>query len=642
MPKTRKSKKNEPEQAIPTVARNKFDIDEELELPFNIRHFKRALVYASRYKARIALGIFLSLISIFAGLAGPFIALHAIDVAIYNGDVPLLLMLAAAMFVAIFAGVFFAQRRSIVMTKVGQDIIRDIREDLFEHLQNLSFEYYDTRPHGKILVRLINYINSISELMTNGIINFVMEMLNLLFIAVVMFFVSWQLALVVLGGLPIFIATMWFLKNRQRKAWQGVSNKTSNMNAYLHESIVGVKITQLFNREKENAATFDSLSQNYRKDWMRAVTYSLLVWPSIDNIANLVRGAIFIVGLVFMVGAGAGGVATLGTVSAMSQYSWRFWQPLINLSNLMNTVITAVAYLERIFETLDEPVSIKDCEGASELPAINGEVRFDDVTFAYDTNKDSTVLQNLSFTVKAGESIALVGPTGAGKTTIVSLLSRFYDLNGGKILIDGNDISKVRLKSLRKQMGIMLQDSFIFSGTVMFNLKYGKRDATDEQVRDACKIVGIHDFIMSLDKGYDTEIKERGSGLSAGQKQLLAFARTILADPRILVLDEATSSIDAKTEQKLQKSLDFLLKGGKVGGLCTPPRSESEALAADERSLSGRTSFVIAHRLSTIRECDRIMYVNERGITESGSHDELMAKRGDYFALYSSQQAFQS
>ncbi|MCL1832160.1 MAG: ABC transporter ATP-binding protein/permease [Oscillospiraceae bacterium] len=593
------------------MARNKFDIDEELETPFDIRHFKRALVYAGRYKWRIMLGVLLSLVSIIAGLAGPMLALYAIDTAIPNKDVSLLFLLAGGMLTATFTGVFFAQRRSIVMTKVGQDIIFDIREDLFAHLQKLSFEYYDNRPHGKILVRLVNYINSVSELMTNGIINFVMEMLNLLFIAGVMFFVSWQLALVVLGGLPFFIGFMLFLKSRQRKAWQDVSDKTSNMNAYLHESIVGVGITKAFTREDENAEIFDKLSVSYRKKWMRAVTYSLLVWPTVDNIANIVRGSIFIAGLVVFAGAAGTGAATLGTVAAMSQYSWRFWQPLINLSNLMNTFITAVAYLERIFEALDEPVKVTDKIGAAQMPLIKGEIAFENVTFSYENNKTTTVLEDLSFTVKPGESVALVGPTGAGKTTIVSLISRFYDIDGGRILIDGNNIADVAIHSLRKQMGIMLQDSFIFSGTVMFNLKYGNRDATDKQVYEACKIVGIHDFITGLDHGYETEIKERGAGLSAGQKQLIAFARTILADPRILVLDEATSSIDAKTERNMQKSLDYLMEG--------------------------RTSFVIAHRLSTIRGCDKIMYVNEKGITEAGSHDELMSAKGDYYSLYTAQ-----
>jgi ATP-binding cassette subfamily B protein len=434
-----------------------------------------------------------------------------------------------------------------------------------------------------------------------------MESLNLILSMFFMFFVSWQLALVILCGLPVFVLIMFFIKNKQRRAWQAVSNKSSNLNAYLHESIVGVKITQMFTREDKNEEIFDTLQKSYRKNWMRAVTYSNLVWPSIDNINVTVRACVYGAGLlVFATGLTP---MSLGTVVAMCDYCGRFWQPLLNLSNLMNTFITAVAYLERIFETLDEPVAVKDIEGAAEMPAIVGGVRFDDVTFKYDEGPN--ILENLSFDIKPGESVALVGPTGAGKTTIVNLISRFYNLTGGRILIDGTDISKVTLHSLRSQMGIMLQDSEIFSGTLMFNIKYGNLDATDEQAVEACKIVGIHDFIVSLRQGYETEVKERGSGLSQGQKQLIAFARTILADPKILVLDEATSSIDAKTERYLQAGINHLLKG--------------------------RTSFIIAHRLSTIRECDKIMYVSNKGITEVGTHDELMKKKGDYYKLHNAQ-----
>ena len=293
----------------------------------------------------------------------------------------------------------------------------------------------------------------------------------------------------------------------------------------------------------------------------------------------------------------------------MGDYCARFWQPLMNLSNLMNTFINAVAYLERIFEMLDEPVTVCDKLDASELPKIKGDVHFKNVTFRYEEGID--ILQNVSFDVKAGESIALVGPTGAGKTTIVSLLSRFYNINGGEILIDNSNIADVSLHSLRSQMGIMLQDSFIFSGTILDNLRYGRLDATLEEAKEACKVVGVHDYIMSLKDGYDTVVSERGAGLSQGQKQLIALARTILSDPKILVLDEATSSIDAKTERYLQNGINHLLKG--------------------------RTSFIIAHRLSTIRSCDKIMYINNKGITEAGSHDELMAKKGDYYKLYTAQ-----
>ncbi|MNO49864.1 putative ABC transporter ATP-binding protein [compost metagenome] len=587
------------------MARNKFDIDENLESPFDIKHFRRALVYIKKQKKPMIIAFLFSALSAAIGLSAPLIMRHVIDVTIPDKNIPSLVGWSALLLVTIVTSVILATFRSRIMTRVGQDIIFDIRSDLFKHLQELPFKYYDDRPQGKILIRVVNYVNSVSDVLSNGIINFILEIVNLVFIAAFMFAVNVKLSLVTLAGLPVFLAIMLLIKNRQRRAWQAVSNKGSNLNAYLQESISGIGVTQIFSREQRNEGIFTRLATNFRTEWMRALRYNALIPFTVDNLATTVLAMIYLIGLLTLDPA----EATFGVILAMGSYAWLFWQPILNLSNLYNSFINGVAYLERIFETLDEPVTVSDAPEAKPLPSVRGNVTFNNVTFAYDPGLN--ILEDLSFDVTAGESIALVGPTGAGKTTVVNLISRFYNLTGGQILIDGHDISQVTLKSLRSQMGIMLQDSFIFSGTILDNIRYGRLDATEEEVIAAAKTVCADEFIREFDEGYLTEVNERGSKLSQGQRQLISFARTLLADPRILILDEATSSIDAKTERLLQQGLNELLKG--------------------------RTSFIIAHRLSTVKNCDRIMYVSDKGIAECGSHDELIARRGLYYRLYTAQ-----
>lgn len=587
------------------AARNTYKEDEALETPFDFRHLLRASVYVKKYLKKMILAIILSAIGGIASLFSPIIVQRALDEAIPDKDERLLLLLVGVLILTYVISVVFITIRSRIMVGVGQDMIYDIRKDLFGHLQKLPFQYYDDRPHGKILIRVVNYVNSVSDMLSNGLINVVLESLNLVFIVIFMFCVDVKLSLVVMAGVPILAVFMMYIKKRQRRAWQEVSNKNSNLNAYLQENIVGARITQIFAREDENAEIFEHLSGKCRGTWMEAVKYSNLVWPGIDSISVLVRAAIFIFGMVIF----GQGNKSVGTIVAVSSYAATFWQPIMNLGNIFNNFINNIAYLERIFETLDEPVTVDDAPDAIPMKPIKGKVTFEHVSFGYE--EDKTVLRDVSFTVNPGESIALVGPTGAGKSTIVNLISRFYNVNEGRVLIDDQDISKVTLHSLRSQMGIMLQDSFIFSGTIEDNIRYGKLDATEAEIIRASRTVCADAFISRMPDGYQTEVKERGSLLSQGQKQLISFARTLLSEPSILVLDEATSSIDVQTEKALQQGLNAMLQG--------------------------RTSFIIAHRLSTIKNCDKIMYIDQGGIMECGTHDELMAKKGYYYQLYTAQ-----
>ena len=587
--------------------RNTFAVDEELETPFNIRHLKRAGVYIKRHTGKMLLALALSIASAILALFIPKISEWVLDDAVPNGDYAYLWRLLGA-FVGILALTTLCNAiRSRLTAKTAQGIIFDIREDLFAHLQKLPFSYYDSRPAGKILVRVVNYVNSVADILSNGILDMIMQLLTLVMVAIFMLATDVKLALVIIAGMPLFVLTILLIKPRQRRAWQNQSNKNSNFNAYLAESIDGVKVSELFSRQEENEEIFQTLLQACRKAWMDAVGISNTVWLSSALLTQLVTTFLYLVGVYWY---GGGSIVSFGVLSAMGQYVNRFWQPITNLANIYNSFINNIAYLERIFETMDEPVLIDDATDAGELPEVRGEVDFSHVTFGYEP--ETPILEDVSFHVSPGESIALVGATGAGKTTIVSLLSRFYDVDAGQILLDGRyDVSQVTLRSLRGQVGVMMQDPFIFTGTIRDNIRYGKLDATQEEIERAAKAVCAHDFIMEMEDGYDTRVSERGGRLSQGQKQLISFARTLLSDPKILILDEATSSIDTRTEKLLQKGISVLM--------------------------TGRTSFLVAHRLSTIRSCDRVFFVGNKGILEQGSHEELMAKKGLYYHLYMTQ-----
>lgn len=586
------------------MARNTFDQDETLEQGFNMYHVRRLYDYMRPYLKPIIWCMFLMVISSLLGLLGPYIIKVALDDLIPAKDLTGLCIATLAFILSLIGISWIMKNRLITMGRVGQDILIDMRHDLFVNLQKLPFTYYDNRPHGKILVRVVNYINSLSDLLSNGFVNLVADIFSIILTMVFMFVLDTRLALVSLIGVPILMGIMYPLKALQRKAHQKLSTKQSNMNAYVSESINGMRVTQAFAHEEESMRVNEHVCEEYSNAWLGAVKLNFLVWPIMDNVATLTVALVYFSAVFIFVDD-----ISVGLLVAFVAYVWRFWGPITNLGNFYNTIINAIANLERIFELMDEKPTVHDCDDASELPKIEGHVEFEDVKFAYE--EDEMILKGISFEAKPGERVAIVGPTGSGKTTIINLISRFYNINDGRILIDGHDISKVTLTSLRSQMGIMMQDSFIFSGTIMENIRYGRLDATDEEVIEAAKVVKAHDFIMTFENGYETVVNERGDRLSVGQRQLISFARALLANPKILILDEATSSIDSQTEVLLQQGLDELLKG--------------------------RTSFVIAHRLSTIKNSDKIIYIQDGQILEMGTHDELIAKGGGYCHLYTTQ-----
>ena len=586
------------------MARNKFNVDEEIEQKLNPHIIKRMFKWIKPYYGWMILSCIIMLFASVISLLSPYLTRMAIDKAIPEKNYKLLIILSIILLVStLIVRILLAQKLKI-MTRVAQKIIVKIRTEVFTKLQSLPFSYFDSRPHGKILIRVVNYVNSLSDLLSNGIIQLISDLFTLIVIIGFMLAIDPRLTLVSMAVMPLLLIILISMKKKQHNAWKQESYKRSNLTAYLSESLNGMKVTQSFAREKENQSLFDDLCDKCKTVWIKAVNINNIIWPVVDNLSTLGVALVYISGIAWL-GDGLGGTVTVGTLVAFAGYIWRFWMPIQNLGNFYNSMVTTGAYVERIFELLDEPEDITDKPGAKELPPIRGHIDFNNVNFSYE--KDVPVLKNINFTIKPGMSVAIVGPTGAGKTTIVNLLSRFYNPDNGQILIDGLDIQELQIKSIRKQVGVMLQDSFLFSGTIMENIRYGRLDATDEECIAAAKTVLAHDFITAFPEGYNTKLIANGGGLSQGQKQLLAFARVLLSDPRILILDEATSSVDTQTEKALQTGLNELLKG--------------------------RTSFIIAHRLSTIRNSDVIFYVDHGEIVERGNHDELMNLDGNYAAL---------
>lgn len=587
------------------MAVNSYREDEKVSSKGKIDTIKRLLSYLLDYKKEIILVLFCMLIAVGITLVNPLLIEYGIDKYIAKSDVNGLIKLGGVALSINLVFIVMVKIRMYVMAKVSNKILLDIRTKLYEHIQTLTFSFFDSRPTGKILSRVIGDVNSLKQVLSNTVTILIPDFVCICGVIIIMFAKEWRLALASLCSIPILMIAVWIMQKQSHIRWQNFRKKGSNVNAYVHENISGMKVVQSFNAEDETKETFSGLVDDYKRTFIKAVRITDMFGSIVDICWGLGAFALYYVG-VSVIGINS---VSIGTLVAFGTYIGMFWNPVMNLSNFYNQMITNIAAAERIFEVMDTKADIEDESDVEMLPEIRGKVEFKDVSFTYDkgTAAETKVLDKVSFRVKPGETIALVGPTGAGKSTIVNLISRFYDVQEGRILIDGMNVKNVTLDSLRKQMGVMTQDSFIFHGTIRENIAYGNLGATDKEIIEAAKAVSAHDFIIKLKDGYDTRIKEGGGGLSAGQRQLIALARTMISKPKILILDEATSSIDTATEIMVQKGIETLLKG--------------------------RTSFIIAHRLSTIQNADRVFVIDDGGIVEQGTPYELMNSKGKYYDL---------
>ncbi|HPU63266.1 MAG TPA: ABC transporter ATP-binding protein, partial [Mobilitalea sp.] len=470
----------------------------------------RLFRYLLAYRGTIALVIFIMLVTVAISIVNPLLIERAIDVHVANRDVKRLLMLVGFAVAINLLFIILVKVRMYLMAKMSNDVLVRIRQELYTHIQKLSFNFFDSRPTGKILARIIGDVNSLKDVLSDSVTTLIPDFVTISAVVVIMLIKNWKLALASLISLPLMMGGLWFIETRSHQRWRIHRKKSSNLNAFIHEDLSGMRIIQSFTAEKETEEDFDMLLKEHRDSFMDAVRINDAFFSVVDLSWGIGTIALYYVAIKIM-GIGAGNV---GTLISFGMFIGMFWRPIMNLSNFYNKLITNISGAERIFDILDTKPDIADREDVIEMPPIKGEVKFEHVSFAYDG--DTKVLNDVSFTVKPGETIALVGPTGAGKTTIVNLISRFYDVQEGNVYIDGYNVKDVSIESLRKQMGIMTQDNFLFSGTIKDNIRYGKLDATDEEIIEAAKAVNAHDFIMKLEKGYDTELKERGTGLSIG------------------------------------------------------------------------------------------------------------------------------
>lgn len=561
--------------------------------------------YALPHMRQITYALLAMIGSAIALATGPIIVGYAIDNHVLTGnfgalmwDLLLLLFVYALQYVG-FRGQFYFGGT------VGQEIMADLREEVFRKAQNLSLSYFDKNDAGDLMSRLVNDVDTLNQFLSQGAIQFFGGIIRMVIIAVAMLALDWRLASAVLIVVPMMILTSSFLSRMARSAFRKSRESLGDVSTELEEGISGVKVAQAFNRGEANAERFADLNRRNRDANVQAMGISAAFQPAMEALNALATAIVAGVGGYMALNA----IITVGLLVSFLEFVRRFFFPVQQIAQLWVLLQSSLAGAERIFNLLDEPITLFDADDAGTMPQINGEIEFKDVHFSYDP--DEPILKGVSFVANPGQTIAIVGPTGAGKTTIINLVSRFYDIDSGTVAIDGIDVRSITQDSLRQQIGVVLQDNFLFSGSVSDNIRYGRLDATDEEVEKAARTVGAHGFITGLKDGYDSELGERGGTLSQGQRQLISFARAVLADPRILILDEATSSVDTRTELVIQEALKKLL--------------------------AGRTSIVIAHRLSTIRDADLVLVMDDGKIIERGDHDELMAIDGAYAKLHSRQ-----
>lgn len=589
------------------LKRFQYSTDQVIEKQFNWKQMLRLISYLKPYRKNLLpLSIAMVCITTIVRLVIPIlIGVYTLDKAIGQKDATLLIQLVffiALLYITSYIANIF---RIKWMNELGQNVIYDLRKHVFTHVQRLSHRFFDQRSAGSILVRIMNDINSLQELFTNGVINLLMDFVLLVGIIAILFSLNIQLTLAVMIIIPIMFVISTSLRRNIRRSWQDVRLKQAKLNSHLNESIQGIRVTQSFTQEKENIAFFDGVNKENFESWRSASQKNAMFRPLVE-LTNALGSAVLIWYGVHLI---QGDILSIGEFVSFAFYLGMFWEPISRLGMVYNQLLIGMASSERIFEYLDERPIVSEKEEPIHLHDVNGQIEFHNVVFSYDDKR--TALKGINLKMNPGEKVALVGHTGSGKTTIANLINRFYDPTSGSITIDGYNLKDVSLQSLRQQISIVLQETFIFSGTIMDNIRFGRPTASDDEVIRATKAIGAHDFIEKLPNGYGTEVEERGSVLSVGERQLLSFARALLADPRILILDEATASIDTESELKIQEALKTLLKG--------------------------RTSIIIAHRLSTIRDADNIFLLDHGQIIEQGDHKQLMELRGEYFQLVSAQ-----